>query len=116
MGLGENLRRMRVKAVSADAYNELHAPIRTGGGREGRHAVGAHALGGPQVGGQLLPLLDLGRRLVRPQILAGTLGRPEHGIADPELVRGFLGALSAAAGVGEVRYPVGAYAPGGVDR
>lgn len=106
---------MRVKAVSADAYNEFRAPIGTGGIGEFRHPVGAHALGELQVVGQLLPLLGLGRRLVRPQGLAGTLGRLEHGIADPEFLRGFLGDLSAAVGAGEVRHAVGTYAPGGGD-
>src|SRR5258708_19629515 len=97
---------MRVKAVSADAYNELHAPIGTGGVGEVRYPAGAHALSELQVVSQLLPLLDLGRRLVRPQILAGTLGRPERGIADPELLPGFLGVLSPAFRAGEVPFPL----------
>src|ERR1022692_2402199 len=107
---------MRVKAVSADAYNETR-PVGTGGGvGEVRDPVGAHALGELQVLGQLLPLLGLGRRLVRPQVLAGSLGRIEPGIADPDLLpRGYLGDLSAAVGVGEVRHPVGAHAPGVAD-
>jgi hypothetical protein len=73
---------MQVNAVSADADDEFHVPIGIGGVGEGRQPVGAHALGELQVVGHLLPLLRLGRRLVRPQVLAGTLGRLEHGSAD----------------------------------
>src|SRR5260221_12748162 len=110
---------MRVKAVSTDAYNEFHEPIRGNGGGVGpvRHAVGAHALGERQVAGQLLPLLGLGRRLVRPQGLAGSLGRSEAGTADPDLRgRGYLRELSAAVWVRVGRHPVGAHATGVADR
>ena len=66
----------------------------------------------------LLPLLGLGRRLVRPEVLARCRSRVEPGIADSELLGGigYLLDLPAAVGVGEVRHPVRAHAPGVANR
>src|SRR5262249_43201231 len=106
-----DLRRMWIKAIFTKTYDETRTVGTHCGVGEFQHPEGAHALGDLQAVPHGQPLISRGPEIVaRVQLRASSRGRTEHGIADPELLRGFLGDLSAAVGVGEVRYPVGAHA------
>jgi len=123
--LGLELARMRRSVGNTSVSDVKNRPIGIGGGvGEVRHPMGAHAPGELPIGGQ--HLLHQGRRAVavlhalvfllmegpacREQVLARLLGGLVLRGADAVMLGIALGELSAAVGVGVVRYTLGAHA------